>query len=499
MFIDSKGAPVFYALESDERLLARQYVPKNATVLELGARYGTVSCVLSEVLDDPTRHVAVEPDASVIEALQKNREANGGKFHIFNGVVSSEKYDIYMYDKPYEHKEYLTYSRKSETSSIQNMSLKELQNKYNLVFDCIVADCEGFLCDLIEENPWILEQINTLIYEKDGSPWLEFLPKWRKLENILIQHGFKRICSIKHPAPHEETNPDFNNVWKKTPVRVFVTGANGFIGSCLVEKMTTLGYEVIKHVRGESIEKAMQGCDFVVHLGALVEKTGECTPPEEYVKDNIVGSLDVFQACVQNNVKKIINMSSAAVYRDGSENVHEDENIDPKSFYGISKYSTELYLRLIKELVHVNIRSPLVFGPGDNSNRVLNKFSERCMANKPIILFKDGDKQILDYVHVSDVCDFILYCLNNSDCNNKTFNISAGEPTTVQQLAQLLKAQVIIEDVKPGETSQNIPGLIRTKNEVKGCSLSIDYVLKQTGWRPKFSLTNIVDNALVPR
>jgi precorrin-6B methylase 2 len=87
MFVNSKGENVYYDLEKDEQFLARTYVPKNATVLELGARYGTVSCIISEVLDDPTRHVAVEPDSSVIEALEKNRDNNGGKFHIYNGVV----------------------------------------------------------------------------------------------------------------------------------------------------------------------------------------------------------------------------------------------------------------------------------------------------------------------------------------------------------------------------------------------------------------------------
>ena len=89
-FVDRDGHQANVEYEAEEQFLVRKYIPKDAKVLELGARYGTVSCVLSEVLDDPTQHVAVEPDSSVIEALTKNRDTNGGKFHIFEGGCFKE-------------------------------------------------------------------------------------------------------------------------------------------------------------------------------------------------------------------------------------------------------------------------------------------------------------------------------------------------------------------------------------------------------------------------
>ena len=61
---------------------------KDVTVLEMDARYGTVSCVISKVLNDPTKHVAVEPDSTVIEALTENKKNNNGQFFIYNGVIS---------------------------------------------------------------------------------------------------------------------------------------------------------------------------------------------------------------------------------------------------------------------------------------------------------------------------------------------------------------------------------------------------------------------------
>ena len=150
-FVDRENEPVNVDYEAEEQFLVRKYIPKDASVLELGARYGTVSCVISEVLEDPTQHVAVEPDHSVIEALTKNRDNNGGKFHIFEGVVSNKGHELAFIDPKFDLHEYGTYTKETDTPTIKNVSLDTLSEMYNLKFDCVVADCEGFFCDFVEE------------------------------------------------------------------------------------------------------------------------------------------------------------------------------------------------------------------------------------------------------------------------------------------------------------------------------------------------------------
>jgi len=213
MFVNSKGQPVDVDFEKEEQMLVRKYLPRNATVLELGARYGTVSCVISEVLDDPTRHVAVEPDSSVLDALEKNRDANGGKFHIFNGVVSEFGYTLGFIDPKFEHAEYGTFTTKTNKPTIDTISLTKLQDTFNLKFDYVVADCEGFLYDFILENEWFLEQINGIIYEQDGIPWKDMISKYKEIDKVLESHGFKLVHTIPHPV--YENNPRFHNVWVK--------------------------------------------------------------------------------------------------------------------------------------------------------------------------------------------------------------------------------------------------------------------------------------------
>jgi len=212
-FEDRDGNPVDLSFEKEEQMLVKKYIPRDATVLEMGARYGTVSCVLSEVLDDPTRHVAVEPDSTVIESLKKNRESNGGKFHIYNGVISKNGYAIHFIDPKFDYHEYGTHTKMSDTPTVENTSFKDLEKRYNLKFDCIVADCEGFFYDFIKENPKEVESMRVVIYEQDGTPWSEMIKKYEEIDELMKSYNFKLVHTITHP--YYENNPRLHNVWVK--------------------------------------------------------------------------------------------------------------------------------------------------------------------------------------------------------------------------------------------------------------------------------------------
>jgi len=212
-FVDREGNPANTDYEKEEQFLVRKYLPKDAQVLELGARYGTVSCVISEVIQDPTKHVAVEPDPSVIEALTKNRRENGGKFHIFNGVISKNGYKLEFIDPKFDFHEYGTYTKPSDTPNVNNKTLNQIESMYDIKFDAIVADCEGFFYDFVKENIESISKMRVLIYEQDGIPWTEMMKKYEELDQILEENGFKRVFTIPHQK--YKNNPHFHNVWVK--------------------------------------------------------------------------------------------------------------------------------------------------------------------------------------------------------------------------------------------------------------------------------------------
>lgn len=212
-FIDREGQELDTSYEAVEQCLVSTYLPKNARVLELGARYGTVSCAISDVLDDPTQHVAVEPDHSVIEALEVNRRAHGATFHIFEGVVSHKKYRLACIDPQFDFHEYGTYTKESDDPDLTSKTLEELECEYGVQFDCVVADCEGFFCSFVDENRERIKHMRVLIYEQDGIPWSEYMQKYRDLDDTLVSMGFRRVHSVPHPK--YKNNVHFHNVWVK--------------------------------------------------------------------------------------------------------------------------------------------------------------------------------------------------------------------------------------------------------------------------------------------
>ncbi len=80
--------------EVTEQFDAVTYIPINAKVLELGARYGTISCIINTIISDKTQMVVVEPDYSVIDCLKKNMLRNKCNFHIYNGIICTQNFNL---------------------------------------------------------------------------------------------------------------------------------------------------------------------------------------------------------------------------------------------------------------------------------------------------------------------------------------------------------------------------------------------------------------------
>jgi FkbM family methyltransferase len=171
MFVDEKGELIDVTkFEVTEQEQCAKYIRPHHQVLELGARYGTVSCIINKLLDDKTKHVAVEPDLAVIPALTQNRDAHGCQFHIVDGVITP----CNMYMRTFYHLNQecaygnFTMPVEKACANVKNFTLEDIQQKYNIQFNCLVADCEGFLEQFLRENPGFIKGIDTAIVEYDG-------------------------------------------------------------------------------------------------------------------------------------------------------------------------------------------------------------------------------------------------------------------------------------------------------------------------------------------
>ncbi len=153
------------SIENAEQELAGMYILEDDVVLELGARYGSVSCIINSKLNNKNNQVVVEPDDRVWDALEKNKINNNCEFNIVNGFIGNKKLDLIKGDGFCNG--YGSTYIENDNTKIPSYSLEEIRNKYNLIFNVLVADCEGYLEVFFDENPDFYNNLRLIIFEED--------------------------------------------------------------------------------------------------------------------------------------------------------------------------------------------------------------------------------------------------------------------------------------------------------------------------------------------
>lgn len=300
-------------------------------------------------------------------------------------------------------------------------------------------------------------------------------------------------------------------------MKVLVTGGAGFIGSHVSDLLISEGFEVIiidnlstgklenmnKSARfyhmdirsdslGEVFEKEKP--DFVVHHAAQIDVQTSIKNPVLDGDINILGAINILENCVKYGVKKIIYASSAAVYGEPAYlPVDEKHSIEPMSYYGISKFAPEQYIRVyssLYDLKHTILRYANVYGPRqayEGEGGVVAIFQHLMSTGQAPKIFGDGE-QTRDYVYVKDVAQANLQALTQGD--NETFNISTNEKTTVNQLfdamRQLLgfRGEAQYGPVRPGDIPHS--------------TLDNGKAMVQLNWKPQYSLKAGLTEMLQP-
>jgi UDP-glucose 4-epimerase len=239
------------------------------------------------------------------------------------------------------------------------------------------------------------------------------------------------------------------------------------------------------------LNDAMKGMDYVIHLSAMWLLHCKDYPRTAF-DVNIAGTFNVLEACVKNNIKKLIYSSSASVYGDAVEvPMTENHPFNNKNFYGATKIAAEAMCTAFNDrygLSVVGLRYMNVYGPGQDQHAVysgvvpimLNKID----ANEQPTINGDGS-QAYDFVYVEDVARSNVDALK-SNTNFGYYNVGTGVQTTIKTLCdtilELKKSdlKVIYKPYSEDDARQLVQNRIgSTEKAEKEIGFKYKYNLKQ--------------------
>jgi UDP-glucose 4-epimerase len=252
-------------------------------------------------------------------------------------------------------------------------------------------------------------------------------------------------------------------------MKVLVTGGAGFIGSNLVRALLERGDEVrvldnfstgsrrnldgleVEIVEGElrsyeRVHNAVRGTEIVFHLGALGSVPRSVQDPLTSGAVNVEGSLNVMLAARDEGIRRVVYASSSSIYGNQPQlPLHESMAPDPISPYGVAKLAAERYCVSFNRVYHsfetVVLRYFNVFGPRQDPTSqyaaVVPLFITAIAAGEPVTIFDDGE-QSRDFTYVDNVVAANLLAADAEGAIGRIFNISAGAPVTVNQLADTI-------------------------------------------------------------
>src|SRR3989304_8852678 len=236
-------------------------------------------------------------------------------------------------------------------------------------------------------------------------------------------------------------------------MKLLIFGSEGFVGQNLiqglsekheiytadqVEKHSNQNYTQCDITNLDSVENTINDVDVVIHLAAhslISSLDGSITNG----RVNIIGLLNLLEVCRKKSVPKVIFTSASSLIGEPLHyQVKEDHPAKPKTAYGITKLTSEHYLRLYHELYNINyivFRFFNIYGPYQKNGLIPSIYS-RIKKGDPITIFGKGD-QIRDYVYIEDVIPFFEKTSSNNIADNNVYNMGTGKGTSILEIVKM--------------------------------------------------------------
>jgi UDP-glucose 4-epimerase len=291
---------------------------------------------------------------------------------------------------------------------------------------------------------------------------------------------------------------------------ILVTGGAGFIASHIVDRLAPENNvfvldnlftgqmsnlervkDRITFVEGdirdrETVNEVVSRVDYIFHLAAHVGNIRSLKDPYFDMEVNVVGMINLLEACRKSEVKRLVYSSSGAIFGEAKYlPIDEDHPLNPESPYAVSKLAAEKYAfayHKVYGIPTVTVRYFNAYGPRQDSSEYANAvsiFLSLTKEGKPVTIFGNGE-QTRDFIFIDDIIRANILAATRPAAAGEIFNISSGEVHDIKQLIDLI-AKVSGKEVLFSHADFRA-------GEVRHSKANIDKARKLLGFGPQTDL-----------
>tara|TARA_B100000131_G_scaffold125068_1_gene122298 strand:+ start:7509 stop:8456 length:948 start_codon:yes stop_codon:yes gene_type:complete len=265
-------------------------------------------------------------------------------------------------------------------------------------------------------------------------------------------------------------------------MKVLITGMAGFIGMHTAIKFKELGYNVsgldnfnpyydpsLKRARAQNLlknhnilttevdiknkkllEHFIFGArpDIVIHLAAMAGVRYSMDNPQEYIDNNVTGTLNLIHACEETGVNRVVYASTSCTMHGNPLPWNEQDKLGHQlSPYGYTKQLNEHMFHISKIPNTTGLRFFTVYGPWGRPDMALFTFTNNILKNEPIEVFNNGDMK-RDFTYVDDIVEGIVIASDHEEGNREIFNIGNGTQVQLMDFIKEIETNLGKESIK---------------------------------------------------